>query len=308
MKLDVLRGQGTSSELIKTMTENNSSFELKTEFSKTKYVARKKAKFLNTFTAVKPCPRVLSQMYIEKNPQKILNLRFDTLAQMFTMANICPGGRYLVVDEVGGLLIGAVIAKLAGTGSVFGISKNDSKSSWAHLKFLNIDFGSLCDSHSLTWETLDTPVEVFDEKDAVDPSIAVIAKERMDRRNKARGEYLKGGFDGLIVASAFNPTEIITKLSPMVAPSRQIVLYHSHLQILMDTFLMMRRSDSIIDTQISENWIREYQILPQRSHPQNNRNMWPGYVISGTTVQKTENPVVKAASVEVVMETDPVQV
>ncbi|KAG5457515.1 MAG: Gcd10p family-domain-containing protein [Olpidium bornovanus] len=43
-------------------------------------------------------------------------LRVDTLAQILSIANVQAWGRYLVVDDVNGLLVSAVLERLGGTG------------------------------------------------------------------------------------------------------------------------------------------------------------------------------------------------
>lgn len=41
-------------------------------------------------------------------------MRPDTLAQLLTLGNVRPGGRYVVVDDASGLLISAVLERLSG--------------------------------------------------------------------------------------------------------------------------------------------------------------------------------------------------
>lgn len=41
-------------------------------------------------------------------------MRPDALAQLLSFANVGAGGRYIVVDGVGGALVGAVLERLGG--------------------------------------------------------------------------------------------------------------------------------------------------------------------------------------------------
>ena len=58
-------------ELIETLAENNKSFEKKTDFSKSKYIKRKKSKFLKVIRVLEPTPRHLCEFYFGKQPKKI---------------------------------------------------------------------------------------------------------------------------------------------------------------------------------------------------------------------------------------------
>ena len=41
-------------------------------------------------------------------------MRVDTLGQLLNLANVHPGGRYIVVDDTAGLVVGAVLERLGG--------------------------------------------------------------------------------------------------------------------------------------------------------------------------------------------------
>ena len=43
------------------------------------------------------------------------DLRIDSLSQILNLANIRPGGRYLAVDDVSGMLVAGILDRLGGT-------------------------------------------------------------------------------------------------------------------------------------------------------------------------------------------------
>ena len=49
-----------------------------------------------------------------------MSLREDTFAQLLSFANVRAGGRYLVVDDCAGLVVGGVLERMGGqyTGSL----------------------------------------------------------------------------------------------------------------------------------------------------------------------------------------------
>jgi tRNA (adenine-N(1)-)-methyltransferase non-catalytic subunit len=57
-------------------------------------------------------PSLTTYLLDTKEPVKILEMRNETLALMLSLANVHWGGRYLVVDESGGLLVAAVAERL----------------------------------------------------------------------------------------------------------------------------------------------------------------------------------------------------
>ncbi|KAJ3105508.1 tRNA (adenine(58)-N(1))-methyltransferase non-catalytic subunit TRM6 [Phlyctochytrium planicorne] len=67
--------------------------------------------FLKRFHALPMSAHNLCDFYFTEKPQKISELRVDTLSQMMSLANVNFGSSYLVVDGIKGLLTGAVLEK-----------------------------------------------------------------------------------------------------------------------------------------------------------------------------------------------------
>ena len=57
-------------EIIKTLVENSTTFVEKNKFSQQKYLAKKKQKYLNLFTVLKPTVKYLIEMYFAQGPAK----------------------------------------------------------------------------------------------------------------------------------------------------------------------------------------------------------------------------------------------
>ncbi|XP_035535078.1 tRNA (adenine(58)-N(1))-methyltransferase non-catalytic subunit TRM6 [Morone saxatilis] len=117
--IEMLKEQGLKGqEIIQQLIDNSSTFRDKTGFSQDKYIKKKKKKYENTVTILKPSCRILAMMYQGREPGKIRHLRYDTLAQMLTLANIHAGSKVLVFDTCAGLVLGAVMERMGGYGSV----------------------------------------------------------------------------------------------------------------------------------------------------------------------------------------------
>ncbi|XP_023285862.1 tRNA (adenine(58)-N(1))-methyltransferase non-catalytic subunit TRM6 [Seriola lalandi dorsalis] len=117
--IETLKEQGLKGqEIIQQLIENSATFRDKTEYAQDKYIKKKKKKYENTVTILKPSCRILAMMYHGREPGKICHLRYDTLAQMLTLANIHAGSKVLVFDTCAGLVLGAVMERMGGYGSV----------------------------------------------------------------------------------------------------------------------------------------------------------------------------------------------
>lgn len=57
-------------------------------------------------------------MYFFKNPNKILEIRPDTLAQMLSISNVQSGSNVLLLENCQGLLLGAIMKRLGTSGKI----------------------------------------------------------------------------------------------------------------------------------------------------------------------------------------------
>ncbi|XP_036406189.1 tRNA (adenine(58)-N(1))-methyltransferase non-catalytic subunit TRM6 [Megalops cyprinoides] len=117
--IETLKGQGLKGqEIVQQLVENSTTFRDKTEFAQEKYIKKKKKKYENIVTILKPSTRILAQMYHGREPGKICHLRYDSLAQMLTLGNVHAGTKMIVFETCAGLVLGAVMERMGGHGSV----------------------------------------------------------------------------------------------------------------------------------------------------------------------------------------------
>lgn len=117
--IEMFKKQGLKGQqIIQELIENSSTFRDKTEYAQDKYIKKKKKKYENTVTILKPSCRILAMMYHGREPGKICHLRYETLAQMLTLANVHAGSKVLVFETCAGLVLGAVMERMGGYGSV----------------------------------------------------------------------------------------------------------------------------------------------------------------------------------------------
>ena len=122
-----LKAAGTQvHELIDLVTASSSSFAQRTVYSQDKFKRRKAEKHLKMFTPLSPSAYNVCRWQFAKNANRIRGLRADTLAQIMTMADVHAGGRYLIVDETAGMILGAMLERMGADGRVLLINDADS--------------------------------------------------------------------------------------------------------------------------------------------------------------------------------------
>ncbi|WCJ35114.1 tRNA (adenine(58)-N(1))-methyltransferase non-catalytic subunit trm6 [Euphorbia peplus] len=110
--------------------------------------------------------------------------------------------------------------------------------------------------------------------------------------DKASQEALKSwkehGFSSLIIAAPeVDAWSLIKDLLPLLSYSAPFAIYHQYLQPLAVCMHNLQLEKMAISLQISEPWLREYQVLPSRSHPAMQMSAFGGYILSGMRICST---------------------
>eukprot|EP01112_Ceratiomyxa_fruticulosa_P020492 TRINITY_DN698_c0_g3_i2.p1 TRINITY_DN698_c0_g3~~TRINITY_DN698_c0_g3_i2.p1 ORF type:complete len:495 (-),score=118.58 TRINITY_DN698_c0_g3_i2:42-1526(-) len=96
-------------------------------------------------------------------------------------------------------------------------------------------------------------------------------------------EMLKSGVDSLIVvAPQYTPTSLFEHVFPLLRPSGVFVVFSPSIQPLVDLHESLR--GKAVNTNLSEIWFREYQVLPLRTHPTMSMDGSSGFILTGTRV------------------------
>ncbi|XP_053429372.1 tRNA (adenine(58)-N(1))-methyltransferase non-catalytic subunit TRM6 isoform X2 [Nycticebus coucang] len=327
-------------EIVQQLIENSTTFRDKTEFAQDKYIKKKKKKYEAIITVVKPSTRILSIMYYAKEPGKINHMRYDTLAQMLTLGNIRAGNKMIVMETCAGLVLGAMMERMGGLGTIiqlypgggpvraatacfgfpksflhglyeFPLNKVDSLLNGTFsadmLSSEPKDSASVEESNGTLEEEKQTSEQENEGRLAETPEVnhsveqetmEIISqdpehKEPKERRSKK--DYVRTSrvpttliiFASelrLIVASRFHPTPLLLSLLDFVAPSRPFVVYCQYKEPLLECYTKLRERGGVINLRLSETWLRNYQVLPDRSHPKLLMSGGGGYLLSGFTV------------------------
>ncbi|WJX15664.1 hypothetical protein P8452_05777 [Trifolium repens] len=97
--------------------------------------------------------------------------------------------------------------------------------------------------------------------------------------------WKENGFSSLIIAAPDLDTWTLVKdLLPLLSNSAPFSIYHQYLQPLATCMHNLQLEKMAIGLQITEPWLREYQVLPSRTHPCMQMSAFGGYILSGTKI------------------------
>ncbi|RUP45323.1 Gcd10p-domain-containing protein [Jimgerdemannia flammicorona] len=293
LKEEGMKGELEGKDIIQKMVDSHASFDKKTEFSKAKYIQRKQKKFMKVFTPLRPTMLSVAQYFFVKNPDKVRNMRIDTLSQILSFGNVHANSKLLVVDDTQGLVISAVAERMGGFGTILGIHDGDNHN-YDILRYMNFSKHVLDSVTTLPWTKVakDAAQEPFDYKTEeqlgnmkeLDRNGYYRRKRGYEKLQAAKQSLWDGNFDGLIVASQYTAVSILETLLPYLGGSRPIVIYSIHKEALLDACVWMRKSVDCLNPQITESWLRQYQVLPGRTHPEMTTTGGAGYVLTAMRV------------------------
>jgi tRNA (adenine-N(1)-)-methyltransferase non-catalytic subunit len=92
---------------------------------------------------------------------------------------------------------------------------------------------------------------------------------------------MKRKCDSVIIATRYDPTATLMGLLPYLAPSCPFVIYCEFIEPLTECFREIQKQNLAINLRLSDTWMREYQILPGRTHPNMTISQSGGFILTG---------------------------
>lgn len=127
-EIEELKRSAGGKEIIEKILANHAGLDEKTIFSKAKYILRKRSKYLKRFAVLPMDLGRLIEYVFEKEPSRIMEMREEALGLITSWSNahvtitdgigartggkMVGGGRWLVADDTGGLVVAALAERL----------------------------------------------------------------------------------------------------------------------------------------------------------------------------------------------------
>ncbi|CAA7016940.1 unnamed protein product [Microthlaspi erraticum] len=154
-----------------------------------------------------------------------------------------------------------------------------------------IDINAMQEPSTCDMVVEETPVkaEAIVEDIVVPESKIIKAPKAGAKASKEAIEmWQENGFSSLIMAAQDqDPWSLAKDVLPLLSYSAPFAIYHQYLQPLATCMHNLQQGKMAINLQITEPWLREYQVLPSRSHPHMQMSPFGGYVLSGIRISTT---------------------
>jgi tRNA (adenine-N(1)-)-methyltransferase non-catalytic subunit len=288
--------------LIEKVISGHVAFDKKTTFSQEKYLKRKEQKFLKRFTPIPIGSSELIEYYSDKeSPSKVMDLTEESLGLIMSLANIKPGGNYLVVDDVSGVLVAAMLERMGGEGVIV-VSHDDEHPKLDGLRYLNLPEKYIESRvRSISWLDFLDPNqeaeyeyrEMSSEKFDSLPANLKLQYTRRKRRSEnyafVRNLIDNKKFDALVISTTIHVPTLIPRVIEAVGGSRPVIIYDASKEPLLQTSQVLMKDLRILAPTIIETRVRKYQTLPGRMHPHMTMRGTGGYIMWGTRVFPNSN-------------------
>lgn len=307
-------------EIIKTLVENSTTFEKKTEFSKAKYIKRKQKKYQQRCRIVRCTALSVCEALFRKDARKIMGMRQDTLGQILSYSNVSAGCQILVYEQCLGIITGAIAQRMGGYGRIISVYSGQQPSFLEMLERFNPTFAeqnSIRYLHSgdLFGEDVVTSAEpagqdpertereklvwpcplqahtrrYMENIDSTEGREEFLAKRcarfarKLTRHTAAEAKeaLLSRKCDSIILVAKYDPTSTLLDMLPYLAPSAPFVVYAEYMEPLVECFRELQKQELAINLRLMDTWMREYQVLPGRTHPEMNMSQCGGFLLTG---------------------------
>lgn len=96
--------------------------------------------------------------------------------------------------------------------------------------------------------------------------------------------YFCFNFHRLIIACRYHPLPILKEAIVLLAPSSPFVVYCEYMEPLVECFTYLHQESLAVRLHITDTWMREFQTLPGRVHPEMHMTTSAGFVLTGIYV------------------------
>lgn len=168
-----------------------------------------------------------------------------------------------------------------------GETKNDEVSE-TDTKVLELETGTKENGMLLTNDTEENTNTLKRklESEEIDKEAAPVKKPRWLLETKRAVDLLNDSkARGLTIVAKEHPLQIANALLPFLGISRPFVIFHAHREPLQETYIELKQKRNVINVRLFTNFLRSYQVLPDRTHPDILTSDTGGYILTGYLVE-----------------------
>ena len=284
-----MKAKFSGEELIEALKKHSKTFASKSEFAQEKWLRKKRKQHIIEVRVIKPTAMHLSRSYSLKKPDKTLYMRPDTLALILSKASVRPYSQVLILDQTVGLVTAAFAERMGGYGRIMSGFFGPSGPNAECANSLNLE-GHVRDSIVFfPVHLLNRAKKLMPETSHSDETSSLMAS-RLDVPLVGRKgdivpkdtivRWLSEKSDALVLTCRADVDSCVFSLLPLLASGGSLVVYCPFIEPLNEVAVKVRSSNEVVYVQVAENFYREYQVLPNRTHPINNMSGCGGFILS----------------------------
>lgn len=136
-------------------------------------------------------------------------------------------------------------------------------------------------------ENTNTLKRKFDEVGQSEEEVALVKKPKWLQEAKHAVDLLHHSkARGLTIVAKEHPANIAVALLPFLGASRPFVIFHTYREPLQQTYMELKQKFNVINVRLFTNFLRSYQVLPDRTHPHILTSDTGGYILTGYLVKE----------------------
>lgn len=242
-------------EMVDLIKRNNVNFEQRFDISKKKYLDKKKKKY-NLYFFVEECNLENVNRYFMKNYKNYYFEREDYLAYYLNLVHPQPNDNLFLAERTRGVIAAGLLSKMDQSNQIYILDtkKQTSKENrFEAVNLLGLNQRVKGMSHS---ETLDH----FKEN--------------------------KREIDFFCTADDINLITLIEAVQPQMRDNCQLVMFGRTYDLLRPVYEYLMKNHDFININLTDYFMRDYQILPLRTHPEMKGNLITGFFLTAIKIGK----------------------
>ena len=242
--------------MIEELTKNNENFDKRTEYSKQKYLQRKKAKYLTNLFIQKPTLASAFEFMISTNAKQNIFLRDDAFNLFCQLSEVKEDSRVFCVEKSKGLLLSYIVRIL-------------NSSLQGHVYVADYASDSFSKNNYKCLEYLGLNQKCTEVLSALDPVTALTLDQKQELK-----------FTHVLLATNYWHEQIIESTVANLLPNGRLVIYSRMKEQLEKIANLLFKTSCFVNIEICDSFYRKMQVLSNRTHPDMCGLVFSGYILT----------------------------